>query len=84
MTAEQKHVVNVDRKTKLRAYRKKINEFMSIHGSSQLIANAICDALRKKFEIPEEFQMNIGCKLTAHIRSDIPTFLNISLQRDAV
>lgn len=84
LTAEQKHVVNVDRKTKLRAYRKKINEFMSIHGSSQLIANAICDALRKKFEIPEEFQMNIGRKLTAHIRSDIPTFLNIGLQRDAV
>ena len=40
--------------------------------------------LRKKFEIPEEFQMNIGRKLTSCIRTDIPTFLNISLQRDAV
>ena len=40
--------------------------------------------LRKKFEIPEEFQMNIGRNLTSRIRTDIPTFLNISLQRDAV
>ena len=40
--------------------------------------------LRKKFEIPEEFQMNIGRNLTSRIRTDIPTFLNISLQRDEV
>ena len=40
--------------------------------------------LRKKFEIPEEFQMNIERKLTARIRNDIPTFLSIGLQRDAV
>ena len=40
--------------------------------------------LRKKFEIPEEFQMNIGRTLTSRIRTDIPTFLNISSQRDAV
>ena len=43
-------------------------------------------SLKNMIEIhrPEEFQMNIGRKLTSRIRTDIPTFLNISLQRDAV
>ena len=81
---DEQHKRNVARKAELNKYRCRIKSLMVRHGSSKLLATAICEALRKECHIPENFTLNISRALTAGLRHSLPGSLEIGLCKDTV